>query len=106
MEFPSKFDVIVFAFGDKFVNSKEFTPISLLYYCQLFVFCLMNNILIQKNQFRYNIIILSIITIFMLYVFSQPLIPYDYFLIKNFLILTLNIILLIFIFKYSNSNQN
>jgi O-antigen/teichoic acid export membrane protein len=102
----SKFDVIVFAFGDKFINSKEFTPISLLYYCQLFVFCLMNNILIQKNQFRYNIIILSIITIFMLYVFSQPLIPYDYFLIKNFLILTLNIILLIFIFKYSNSNQN
>lgn len=102
----SKFDFIVFALGNKFLNSKEFTPISLLFYCQLFVFCLMNNILIQKNQFRYNAIVLFVISLFMFYVFTQSIIPFDYFLIKNFLILTLNIILLIFIFKLSKTNQN
>jgi O-antigen/teichoic acid export membrane protein len=98
----TKFDFVVFALGDKFFNSKEFTPISMLYYCQLFIFCLVSNILIQKNQFKYNIFILLIISAFMFYIFSQSLIPFNYFLIKNFLILILNITLLIFLFRVSN----
>jgi O-antigen/teichoic acid export membrane protein len=101
----NKFDFVLFAFGDKFLNSKEFTPLSLLYYCQLFLFSLMSNILIWKSQFKYNIFVLIIIFVFMFYIFSQSLIPLDYFLIKNFLILILNITLLIFIFKQSNLDQ-
>lgn len=96
-----RFDFIVFALGDKFMDSRNFTPISLVYYCQLFLFCMMSNILIQKNFFKYNIFILFIISIFMIYALSRSLIPFDYFIIKNFLILTLNIFLLTCLYRLS-----
>ena len=90
-------NIIQYFLGKNFVNSKNFFPLTFFYYFQLFIFIMLTNIFIKNHHFNYILYIILPTIIFFIYAIKFSIIPKDYFITKNYLIVLLNFIMIFLI---------